>query len=116
MVRLWDPASGELIRILRGHQLEVLAVAFSSVGGQLATGSRDGTVRLWDAAGSGFVAQLSALPEGWSALGVDGAYKFEGEIAGELWWVAGLCRFEPGELDPYLSLVRRLPDNASLFS
>lgn len=33
------------------------------------------------------------------------------DIAGSFWHVIGLCRFEPGELDPYLPRPLRLPDD-----
>jgi hypothetical protein len=51
---------------------------------------------------------LLGLAEGWAALSPDGRYKTEGEVAGQFWYAAGMCRFEPGELDPYLSAARRL--------
>lgn len=30
----------------------------------------------------------------------DGRYALSGTVSGEFWYAAGLCRFEPGELDP----------------
>lgn len=45
----------------------------------------------------------------------DGRYKLGGDIAGSFWHVIGLCRFEPGELDPYLPHLR-VPDAEPLFT
>ena len=49
-VRLWDPATGEQIRVLEGHAGEVRTLCPISVDGRelLATGSNDRTVRLWE--------------------------------------------------------------------
>ncbi len=49
------------------------------------------------------------LAEGWAALAPDGRYKQEGNVGGQFWHVVGMCRFDPGELDSYLTAVRRLP-------
>lgn len=42
----------------------------------------------------------------------DGRYKLDGDPGGQFWHVIGTCRFEVGELDPYLTQVRRLPVDA----
>jgi WD40 repeat protein/DNA-binding SARP family transcriptional activator len=46
---VWDVATGEKLFELAGHTASVAALAYSSDGRQIATGSIDGTIRLWDA-------------------------------------------------------------------
>jgi WD40 repeat protein len=47
------------VRILRGHADAVRCLAYAPDGARLASGSDDGTVRLWDLAGGGEVLTLS---------------------------------------------------------
>jgi WD40 repeat protein len=46
-IQLWEAASGDLRAELRGHSATVRAVAFSTDGGWIVSGSDDGSVRLW---------------------------------------------------------------------
>ncbi|WP_282421619.1 pentapeptide repeat-containing protein [Polyangium sp. 15x6] len=111
-IRLWERSTGRARMVLAGHLSPVRSVAFSPDGRTIASGSSDNTIRLWDVATGQCLVLLLAAPEGWVAFTPDGRYKLGGDIAGSFWHVAGLCRFEPGELDEYLDL--RLPDDAPL--
>lgn len=50
VVRLWDPATGQGKRILRGHGRRIGTLSFSADGSMLAAGGNDGYVRLWHTA------------------------------------------------------------------
>ncbi len=47
LTRLWRVADGTLLATLTGHTDQVTSVAFAPDGQTLASGSWDGTVRLW---------------------------------------------------------------------
>ncbi len=115
-VRLWEVASGSERRVLKGHSQSVLSVAFSPDGKSLASSSTDGTVRLWSVLTGECFAVLVSLDEGWVAFTPQGRYRFQGTLGGAFWHAVGLCRFEPGELDPYLSPPLRVPDGQPLYS
>jgi uncharacterized protein with WD repeat len=57
-IRLWDAATGALVRKLEGHSERVFSVAWSPDGRTLASGSNDSTIRLWDAATGTVVRKL----------------------------------------------------------
>jgi WD40 repeat protein len=45
--RLWDAASGQELRVLRGHEAPVFSAVFSPDGARVLTASEDNTARLW---------------------------------------------------------------------
>jgi WD40 repeat protein len=60
---VFDTANGRELHRLAGHQSFVSAVAWDPKGQVLATGSRDGTIRLWDAASGSAKATFDADDE-----------------------------------------------------
>ena len=46
--KLWDTQTGACIETFRGHEDEVLDVAFNSTGNKLATASMDGRARIYN--------------------------------------------------------------------
>lgn len=58
--RLYDTADGSLLQSFPGHTDTVKSVSFSADGTRIATGSFDGTVRIWDAATGGLVRMIDA--------------------------------------------------------
>jgi WD40 repeat protein len=107
--RTWDTATGQHRTTLTGHNSRVTAVAFSPDGTLIATASDDGTTRIWDTATGTYLATLVALPDGgYATLLPDGRYKLAGDLADRVWWAIKLCRFEAGELDPWVPGIRRL--------
>jgi serine/threonine protein kinase len=62
-IKLWDAASGQLLRTLTGHSGSIDSVAFSPDGRTLASGSYDYTIKLWDAASGQLLRTLSLLQD-----------------------------------------------------
>ena len=46
-IKIWDLESGRSVTALEGHQGTIYSIAFSPDGAWLASGSTDGTARLW---------------------------------------------------------------------
>jgi WD40 repeat protein len=71
---LWDVASGQELKTLKGHPEGVFSVTFSPDGKTLASGSADNTIKLWNLASgqelktltghSKFVRSVSFSPDG----------------------------------------------------
>jgi len=57
-IRLWNPLSGDLQRLPRGHQDRITSLAFTPDGKTLASASWDRTVRLWNLRANREVAAL----------------------------------------------------------
>ncbi|WP_051452189.1 TIR domain-containing protein [Actinospica robiniae] len=122
-IHLWEvgaPGGPRHAAMLRGHTGVVNRLSFSRDGGMMASAADDGNVRLWTVPPIDRVHEARArstligLPHGWAAVAPDGRYKAAGDIAGELWHLVGMCRFELGELDGYLDQVRQVALDAEL--
>lgn len=61
--RLIDLETGQEVRAFPGHKAEVTCVAFSPDGSRLATGSDDGSIRVWDVESGKSLATLPNQPE-----------------------------------------------------
>jgi WD40 repeat protein len=48
-VIVWNAETGQEMLTLRGHSDDVMSVSFSPNGQRIVSGSRDGTVKVWDA-------------------------------------------------------------------
>jgi WD40 repeat protein/3',5'-cyclic AMP phosphodiesterase CpdA len=104
--RIWD-ATGAYRLTLTGHSGPLNRLAFSPDSSTVVTASDDGTTRIWDAATGAIVGTLVSFSGGYATLLPDGSYKLEGDPSDEIWWAIKLCRFAPGELDPYVPGLRR---------
>jgi WD40 repeat protein len=61
---VWDAADGSELLTLSGHRDSVYSCAWSADGTRIVSGSRDNTLRMWDAASGKCLWQAWLLPEG----------------------------------------------------
>jgi len=59
-IKIWNLATGELIRTLSGHSNSVRSVAISPDGRTLSSGSRDKTIKIWNLATGELIRTLSS--------------------------------------------------------
>jgi len=114
-VRLWDLTDGRPIGRLVGHAGPIWSVTFLGDQRWLASAGDDGTIRVWDRTTQACRQILMPLADnGWMAIAADGRYKVEGVLTGEYWLTINMCRFEPGELDPFLPHIERVAPDTKL--
>jgi WD40 repeat protein len=107
-IKLWEVASGRLVRSLTGHTGNVSSVAFSPDGRLLASGSWDYTIKLWEVASGRLVRSLGHTAPVWSV-----AFSPDGRLlasSGSADWTIKLWEVASGRL------VRSLGHTAPVWS
>ena len=83
-IRLWDAATGRLVREFVGHDHSVRCLTFTADGKRLVSGSLDKSVRLWDVAtgkelskvvGTSWPFGIEMVPKSSLVIAVGGAYR-----------------------------------------
>jgi len=79
-VKLWEAASGKLLRTLEGHTRWLFCVAFDPEGRTLASASYDDTVKLWDVTSGRLLRSLEGHTIGINSVG----FSSDGRLIGSL--------------------------------
>jgi len=91
VLKLWDASTGALLQTGRGHAGPVKSVAFSKDGLRIASGSNDGSLRIWDGRTAELLATVVSSSDGeWCALTPEGFFAASPNGAGLLSVVRGL--------------------------
>jgi WD40 repeat protein len=105
-----DPQPFTLGAPVNGPTDEVVSLAYSPDGRLIASGHVNGYISLRKITPGSprAITRPVGLPDsGWAVLYGERRYRLHGDPRGRFWWAAGVCRFEPGEVDRYG--VERLP-------
>jgi WD40 repeat protein len=88
-IKVWDLASGRLLRSLKGHISNVTAVAVTPDGAQVVSGSADHTFKVWNLV-TGESKTLLQNQSTITALATDGRWLICGDTESHVWifeWV-----------------------------
>lgn len=106
LVKLWEGATGNLIRTFRGHQEQVNSVSFSPDDKRLLSSSSDGTIRIWDPQQDEPLVTLMEMRKGWLVVTPEGFFAGTHGAARALVVVRGL---ESYSIDQFYQALYR-PD------
>jgi hypothetical protein len=89
-VKIWEPATGKLLRTLNGHDFWVNSVAFHPKSFELASGSQDAQVKLWDVRSGREKVSLIGVSEGqWLAVAPSGLFDGKADAMRHVSWRLG---------------------------
>ena len=97
-VQMWDPARGARLHTPPVRVRGVRAMVADPRGRWLAIAGDDGAIRLWDPWADTVQMCLVGDDDGAVILHGNGEHQVHGAPT-SMWWAAGLCRFEPSEID-----------------
>ncbi|MFO0867071.1 MAG: caspase family protein [Gemmataceae bacterium] len=100
VARMFDSTTFNETLASEGHEDDIVSVAISPHGKWAATGSKDGTTRLWDAASGKELCKLLASADGtWAAMDADGRFDVSERIDFPgAHWVIGNASLTLGQL------------------